>query len=258
MITLGLQLIKIMLGVDPAERLRRRRSGRRRHRGGGRSAQPGRGLPARRGRAALSPGTRVGTFRRRPATLVVDAFGFALIMLALLYVAGLFAWPFVEIIRLITFAALGLAPVAFLFALLDIRLARGDVAGLLVELRADPTIGPAGPARPGAARFVVAAVVLVAGVRQLGRPGGKPAPVPTPDDRRAVRVLYREDEPMAALSFDRSLEDDLSSSTPYWRRPVSPWRTGGCEPTPGAASGAAGLADTGVRGQPAGTATART
>ena len=41
---------------------------------------------------------------------------------------------------LITFAALGLAPLAFLFALLDMRLARGDAAGLLVELRNDPTI----------------------------------------------------------------------------------------------------------------------
>ena len=77
--------------------------------------------------------------RRRPATLVVDTFSLALVMLALLYTGGLLSWPFLEPIRLVTFAALGLAPIAFLFALLDLRLARGDVAGLLVELQSEPT-----------------------------------------------------------------------------------------------------------------------
>ena len=69
-------------------------------------------------------------------------------MLALLYVAGTQGWPAFETIRLVTFAALGLAPIAFLFALLDARLARGEVAGLLVELRAHPTRGS--PAAVGA------------------------------------------------------------------------------------------------------------
>ena len=32
--------------------------------------------------------------------------------------------------------------------------------------------------------------------------------LPTPDERRAVRVIYRDGEPMAALLFDRSLEDE--------------------------------------------------
>ena len=32
--------------------------------------------------------------------------------------------------------------------------------------------------------------------------------LPTPDERRAVRTIYRDDEPMAALMFDRSLEDE--------------------------------------------------
>ena len=99
-ITLGLQLVKIMLGVNPDSvfavtdqaavgnvvegvqlslvaicllagvvLLHRRRRG-----------------------AGRSP--------RRPATLVVDAFSFALIMLALLYIAGIFAWPYVEWLRL--------------------------------------------------------------------------------------------------------------------------------------------------------------
>ena len=35
-----------------------------------------------------------------------------------------------------------------------------------------------------------------------------PTPAPEPDEHRAVRVLDRDGEPMAALTFDRSLEDE--------------------------------------------------
>ncbi len=37
---------------------------------------------------------------------------------------------------------------------------------------------------------------------------GDPTAEPRPDEQRAVRVLLREQEPMAALSFDRTLEDE--------------------------------------------------
>ena len=37
---------------------------------------------------------------------------------------------------------------------------------------------------------------------------GDPTVEPRPDEQRAVRVLLREQEPMAALSFDRTLEDE--------------------------------------------------
>ena len=206
-ITLGLHLVKVMLGANPnsvfsvlddvevgtvaegvqlsliavclllgAARLYRRRSG------------PGR--------------------QRRPAALVVDAFGLALVMLALLYVGGIFAWPFLEIIRLITFAALGLAPIAFLFALLDLRLARGDAAGLLVELRADPTADLQAPLaralRDPSLRLSYWLPDFAGWVDQTGAP----APSPATDEHRAVRLLDREGEPMAALTFDRSLEDE--------------------------------------------------
>jgi hypothetical protein len=76
---------------------------------------------------------RDGRTRRRPTALIVDAFGLALVMLALLYVAGALSWPAFDTIRLVTLASLGLAPIAFLFALLDARLARGQVAALVVE-----------------------------------------------------------------------------------------------------------------------------
>ena len=110
---------------------------------------------------------RAGPSHRRPATLVVDAFGLALVMLAMLYAAGLGGWPAFETIRLVTFASLGLAPIAFLFALLDARLARGEVAKLLVDLRRTRplTRKVRWLARP---RPVTTAGVLAAAVSELG------------------------------------------------------------------------------------------
>jgi hypothetical protein len=136
---LGLQLVKIILGVNPANlfTITTQVS----------AANFVEGVQLSLVAALLLAGAvllylrsnATGRGRRRPTSLLVEAFGLSLVMLALLYVAGLGSWPAVETIRLITFAALGLAPIAFLFALLDARLARGEVAGLLVELRADPT-----------------------------------------------------------------------------------------------------------------------
>ena len=48
--------------------------------------------------------------------------------MAALLVAGAFQLPGFEILRLVTFGVLGLAPVAFLLGLLDARLARSGVA----------------------------------------------------------------------------------------------------------------------------------
>ena len=149
-----------------------------------------------------------GRSPRRPATLVVDAFSFALIMLALLYVAGIFAWPYVDGLRLITFAALGLAPLAFLFALLDMRLARGDVAGLLVELRDDPTTDLQAPLARALRDPTLRLSYWLPELGTWADQHGDPTAEPRPDERRAVRVLLREQEPMAALSFDRTLEDE--------------------------------------------------
>ena len=118
------------------------------------------------------------------------------------------SWPAFETIRLITFAALGLAPIAFLFALLDARLARGEVAELLVELRADPTTDLQAPL---ARALRDPSLRLAYWLPQFGSwadQDGQEVALPTADERRAVRTIYRDDEPMAALLFDRSLEDE--------------------------------------------------
>jgi signal transduction histidine kinase len=204
-VTIGLQLIKIVVGANPDSVFDLF--------GNPAAANFIEGVQLTLVAACLVVGTillyrRRSGLHRRPATLVVDAFSFALVMLALLYVGGLFAWPFVEIIRLVTFAALGLAPIAFLFALLDLRLARGDVAGLLVELRAEPTTDLQAPlaraVRDPSLRLSYWLPEFDGWVDQTGQP----ASPPTANAERAVRILYRDTEPMAALSFDRSLEDE--------------------------------------------------
>lgn len=146
--------------------------------------------------------------RRRPASLVVDAFGLSLVMLALLYMAGLGSWPAFETIRLITFAALGLAPIAFLFALLDARLARADVAELLVELRANPTTDLQAALGRALRDPSVRLAYWLPKVDSWADQDGKPITPPVADDRRAVLTVQRGEEPMAAVIFDRSLEEE--------------------------------------------------
>ncbi len=139
--------------------------------------------------------------RRRPVALLVDSFGLALIMLAILFIAGLRGWPQIETVRHVTFAALGLAPVVFLFGLLDARLARTDVGALLMDLRAHP----AGDLREPLARALhdpsLTPCLLAAEVRHLGRLGrtcrhparrdrraGDPGDLSRPRTRRRPRV----------------------------------------------------------------------
>jgi signal transduction histidine kinase len=149
-----------------------------------------------------------GGTRRRPVTLLVDTFGLALIALAVLYVAGLRGWSQIETVRHIAFAALGLAPVAFLLGLLDARLARTDVGALLMELRAHP----AGDLREPLARALHdPSLTLAYWLPQYGTwadQEGRAVTLRGAEDGRATRVINRDDEPIIALEFDRSLEDE--------------------------------------------------
>jgi hypothetical protein len=103
---------------------------------------------------------RDGRPARRNAALLVDSFALGLVMMALLLIAGDRQWDSFETIRRITFVVIGIAPIAFLIALLNARLARSAVGDLLVELHRDPaaadlpaaiaTATPATPAAPAA------------------------------------------------------------------------------------------------------------
>ena len=96
---------------------------------------------------------RRGTLRplRPMFVLLLDAFALGLVMIAALFVSASFDGPAVQEIRWATFATLGAAPLVFLAALLNVRLARSAVGDLVLELRsrARPR-RPAGLARPRA------------------------------------------------------------------------------------------------------------
>jgi signal transduction histidine kinase len=145
---------------------------------------------------------------RRPAALVVDAFGLALVMLALLYLAGLWSWPVTDTIRLVTFGALGLAPIAFLSALLDARLARGEIARLVVDLRADPVADLQAQLAHALRDPTLQLAYWLPGFDGWADQSGLSVALPEQDHRRTVRVIHRGSEPMAALVFDRALEDE--------------------------------------------------
>ncbi len=138
----------------------------------------------------------------------MDSFGISLVMLAVLYIAGLRSWPAFEAIRNITFAVLGLAPIAFLLGLLDARLARGDVGDLVVHVRANPT----GDLQEPLARALHDPTLSIAyWLPQFGSwadQAGHPVTLPTDGDDRGVRLITLDNRPVAALTFHPSLEHD--------------------------------------------------
>jgi signal transduction histidine kinase len=82
---------------------------------------------------------RNGRPLRAALSYLVDSFAIALLMIAVLLMAGFFGWSAVQQpIRLATFGVVGLAPIVFLAALLLARLGRASVADLLIDLGVNP------------------------------------------------------------------------------------------------------------------------
>jgi signal transduction histidine kinase len=81
---------------------------------------------------------RKGWPARRSLLVLENAFALGLVMIACLFVSASFGGPFVHEIRWATFATLGLAPLVFLAALLNARLARSAVGDLVLELQTEP------------------------------------------------------------------------------------------------------------------------
>jgi signal transduction histidine kinase len=145
---------------------------------------------------------------RRTHVLMVDAFALGLMMIAFLFVSAAFDGPAVQEIRWATFATLGLAPVVFLAALLNARLARSAVGDLILELRAEPA--------PRDLRDALA--------RALGDPslelvywlpdfgvyvdlGGRPVELPDLEGA-ATTLIDRDGAHVAALIHDPALLDE--------------------------------------------------
>jgi signal transduction histidine kinase len=148
---------------------------------------------------------------RRPAALLVDSFSLALVMIAVLLVMGaLFPEPkaFVYIQRA-TFVVLGLAPVAFMVALLDARLARSSVAELMVALAADPA--PADLRTPLSAALHDPSLEIAYWLPQYAiwtDQEGRAVDLPADGDGRATTFIDREGEHVAALLHDPALNDE--------------------------------------------------
>jgi signal transduction histidine kinase len=146
--------------------------------------------------------------RRRPVQIVINCFGLSLVMLAALLIAGAFQLPGFEILRLATFAVVGLAPLAFLAGLLDARLAKGGVGELLVQLRGDPT--------PNLRELLAQALrdptlSLIYWLPQYGSwadQDGNSTTLPEPDSGRRVTVVRQNGEPVAALVYDAALGEE--------------------------------------------------
>jgi signal transduction histidine kinase len=149
-----------------------------------------------------------GPAPRRPVSLLVDSFGAALIMVAALLVAGTFQLPGFEILRLVTFGVVGLAPLAFLLGLLDARLARSGVADMVVRLHT----GPPADLRDLIARALRDESLTVAywlseyGTWADGQGDG--VTLPGRADPRGVTVVERSGEPVAALMYHPSLREE--------------------------------------------------
>jgi signal transduction histidine kinase len=134
-------------------------------------------------------------------------------MLAVLLLAGAFGGlsgqlPF-ETIRRATFFVIGLAPLAFLVGLLHARLARSSVGDLFVELRAAP--GPS-DLRGALARVLrdpsLSLVYWLPEFRSYADDDGRAVELPDPGGDRAMTVIDRGGEPVAALLHDPSLKEE--------------------------------------------------
>jgi signal transduction histidine kinase len=145
---------------------------------------------------------------RRAAALLGFSSGAALVMVTALLVAGAFALPGFEIVRLLTFGLVGLAPLAFLAGLLDARLARSGVGELVVRLSSGPPDDLQGLIAR-ALRDPALVVVYWLPTRDLWADGnGTPVELPAAGDPRVATVIERAGEPVAALLHDPALREE--------------------------------------------------
>jgi signal transduction histidine kinase len=156
---------------------------------------------------------RPGAPSRRPVALLVESFGLALLMLALLYAAAALGLasghPILETIRRATLLAIGLAPLAFLAGLLDARLARSAVGDLFVELRRDPEPAALHSALARALRDP--SLTLAYWLPEHGMYAdldGRPVDLSHGSGARKATLVDRDGAPVAALIHDAALADD--------------------------------------------------
>jgi signal transduction histidine kinase len=146
---------------------------------------------------------------RRSVAILVDSFGLGLVMIAALFLTGAFDGPAFETLRRATFFVIGLAPAAFLVGLLSARLARSALADLLLEMRADPAPADLRDALARALRDPSLTLVYwLPEYETWADVDGHPTPPPAAEDGRAITLIDRGGDRVAALTHDASLEDE--------------------------------------------------
>jgi signal transduction histidine kinase len=146
---------------------------------------------------------------RRSVALLVDSFALGLVMIAALFLTGAFESPGFETIRRATFFVIGLAPAAFLVGLLSARLARSALGDLLLEMHADPAPTDLRDSLARALRDP--SLTLAYWLSEYGTwadVDGQPMSLPTAEDGRAITLVDRSGQRVAALIHDASLEDE--------------------------------------------------
>jgi signal transduction histidine kinase len=151
--------------------------------------------------------------RRHPlrgsVAVLVDAFALGLVMIAVLFVTGALDGPGFETIRRATFVVIGLAPAAFLIGLLTARLARSSLADLLLEMRANPAPADLRDALARALRDPSLTLAYwLAEFDSWADVDGRPMELPQREDGRAVTLVDRDGQHMAALLHDASLQEE--------------------------------------------------
>ncbi len=115
--------------------------------------------------------------------------------------------PIATLISWIAAISIVTVPLAFLAGLLRSRLARGGLAALFRELRA---VQPA-DLQPALARALGDPSLVIAfpmGDGRLADADGAPVVLPDPDSRRSVATVEQDGVQVAALVYDRALDDD--------------------------------------------------
>jgi signal transduction histidine kinase len=152
---------------------------------------------------------RGGRPLRRSVAVLIDSFALGLLMTAILLAVGAFNGPGFETIRRVTFAVVGIAPVAFLAGLLSARLARSAVGELVVELRSDPRSVDLRDALARALRDPSLTLAYwLPEFDSWADSDGRRVVLPARGETRATTMIDRDGAPVAALVHDGSLRDE--------------------------------------------------
>jgi signal transduction histidine kinase len=160
------------------------------------------GVLAARRRSAGRP-------RRHSLALLIDSFAVGLVLIAVLFVFGTYAWPGFKEIQRVTLVVIGLCPIVFLLGLLDARLARSAIGDLILELRRNPAPANLQAALARALRdpSLQVAYWLPDFAAYVDREG-RAVDLGVEDEGRATTPIDRDGAHVAALVHDGALAEE--------------------------------------------------